>query len=133
MEQAWHLENETSVKVSFQVKDDICFIAFSGKFVKDQSLSMQPEIEKFVSEQTSLIGGIINLAGVSSIDSTGIGILVSLFHVFNKRGLKFTLCCLTHKVQRIVDLIDLGSVIQIRRSEAAAILFVKDDEKMPLI
>lgn len=55
---------------------------------------------------------LINLAGVSTIDSSGVGELVSAYTTVTNRGGKLLLCCLSSKVVDILQITQLITVFE---------------------
>ena len=64
---------------------------------------------------------LVNLEDVSTIDSSGIGELVSAFTTVTNRGGQLKLCCLPSKVADILQITQLVQVFDIRESEAEAV------------
>lgn len=64
---------------------------------------------------------LLNLEGVSTIDSSGIGELVSAFTTVANRGGKLKLCSLPPKVTDILQITQLITVFEIFEDEGAGV------------
>lgn len=64
---------------------------------------------------------LLNLANVSTLDSSGIGEMVSAFTTVTNRGGKLKLCCLPSKVSDILQITQLISVFEVYETEAEAL------------
>lgn len=64
---------------------------------------------------------LVNLAGVTTIDSSGIGELVSAFTTVTNRGGKLKLCSLPSKVSDILQITQLISVFEVLETEREGI------------
>lgn len=56
---------------------------------------------------------VIDLSGVSFIDSTGLGMLVCLFKTVKSNNGKFTIIGLSNRLRRLFDITGLADIIQI--------------------
>lgn len=65
---------------------------------------------------------VINLSGVSFMDSTGLGMLVGLFKTVKSHNGKFTILGLSHRLRRLFDITGLAEIIRISS-------FAKDGEQ----
>ena len=64
---------------------------------------------------------VVNLSGVSTIDSSGIGELVSAFTTVKNRGGQLKLCSLPPKVTDILQITQLISVFEVHDNEQEAV------------
>jgi anti-sigma B factor antagonist len=64
---------------------------------------------------------LFNLSGVTTIDSSGIGELVSAYTTVTNRGGKLKLACLPPKVTDILQITQLISVFEVFDTEAEAL------------
>ncbi len=64
---------------------------------------------------------LVNLGGVSTIDSSGIGELVSAYTTVSNRGGRLKLCNLPPKVTDILQITQLISVFEVYENEVKAI------------
>ena len=64
---------------------------------------------------------LLNLANVSTLDSSGIGEMVSAFTTVTNRGGQLKLCCLPSKVSDILQITQLISVFEVYETEAEAL------------
>lgn len=64
---------------------------------------------------------IVNLGGVSYIDSSGVATLVEGLHKANKKGRKFSLCALSSPARKVIELARLERVFTIHETEELAL------------
>lgn len=64
---------------------------------------------------------LVNLAGVTTIDSSGVGELVSAYTTVSNRGGKLKLCNLPAKVNDILQITQLITVFEVFESESEAL------------
>jgi len=64
---------------------------------------------------------LLNLAGISYVDSSGIGELVSSYTAINKEGGQLKLLNLTQKIQDLLTITKLLTVFDVYDSEADAL------------
>ena len=69
---------------------------------------------------------LVNLSGVTTIDSSGIGELVSAYTTVTNRGGKLKLCSLPSKVTDILQITQLISVFEVHDSEEEAVASFSD-------
>ena len=59
---------------------------------------------------------VLNLDGISYIDSTGFGMLLSVLRHYKSNGAALMLCCLSPEVQELIKLLQLQNIFDIRGS-----------------
>ena len=72
-------------------------------------------------EQQDLKGILINFGQVNFIDSSGIGLIVSIFKTLQQRGAKFGLTDLSKKNEEIFNITRLNKILDIYASESEAL------------
>jgi len=99
---------------------DVTVLDMSGKItIGEGSVSLRAAIRRLLEEGKKRI--LLNLAGVSYIDSSGIGELVSSFTAINKEGGQLKLLNLTQKLQDLLTITKLLTVFDVYESEAEAL------------
>jgi anti-sigma B factor antagonist len=89
-------------------------------------LKLGPDEEGFRSQVQQLVNGgslhiAINLAGVSDLDSSGIGSLVRTFTLLKKAGGKCTYFSASKRVVMLLKMVRLDTVLDIAEDEATAL------------
>ncbi|MBF0286470.1 MAG: STAS domain-containing protein [SAR324 cluster bacterium] len=113
------------MELSHHITNNICLISITGDITKDESPSIQEDLLHLV-EQKNYRGNIINLENVSSIDSSGIGVIVSIFRACQTKDTRLCLCQLNKKVTNVFELIELDKIIPMYPTEEKALASFKE-------
>ena len=99
---------------------DVTVLDMSGKItIGEGSVSLRAAIRRLLEEGKKRI--LLNLAGVSYVDSSGIGELVSSYTAINKEGGQLKLLNLTQKIQDLLTITKLLTVFDVYDNEAEAL------------
>ena len=99
---------------------DVTVLDMSGKItIGEGSVALRTAIRRLLEEGKKRI--LLNLAGVSYIDSSGIGELVSSYTAINKENGQLKLLNLTQKLQDLLTITKLLTVFDVYESEADAL------------
>ena len=99
---------------------DVTVLDMSGKItIGEGSVALRTAIRRLLEEGKKRI--LLNLAGVSYIDSSGIGELVSSYTAINKEGGQLKLLNLTQKLQDLLTITKLLTVFDVYDNEAEAL------------
>jgi anti-sigma B factor antagonist len=99
---------------------DVTVLDMSGKItIGEGSVALRTAIRRLLEEGKKRI--LLNLAGVSYIDSSGIGELVSSFTAINNQGGQLKLLNLTQKLQDLLTITKLLTVFDVYEKEAEAL------------
>ena len=99
---------------------DVTVLDMSGKItIGEGSVALRTAVRRLLEEGKKRI--LLNLAGVSYIDSSGIGELVSSFTAINKENGQLKLLNLTQKLQDLLAITKLLTVFDVYESEAEAL------------
>jgi anti-sigma B factor antagonist len=99
---------------------DVTILDMSGKItIGEGSVALRTAIRRLLEEGKKRI--LLNLAGVSYIDSSGIGELVSSFTAINKEGGNLKLLNLTQKIKDLLTITKLLTVFDVYDTEAQAL------------
>ncbi|MCP9492913.1 MAG: STAS domain-containing protein [Pyrinomonadaceae bacterium MAG19_C2-C3] len=100
--------------------DSVTVLDMQGRItIGEGSVALRNAIRKLLEEGKKNI--LLNLAGVSYVDSSGIGELVSSFTSVNKEGGKLKLLKLTQKIQDLLAITKLLTVFDTFEEEQEAI------------
>ncbi|HET7112766.1 MAG TPA: STAS domain-containing protein, partial [Pyrinomonadaceae bacterium] len=98
---------------------DVTVLDMSGKItIGEGSVALRTAIRRLLEEGKKRI--LLNLSGVSYVDSSGIGELVSSYTAINKEGGQLKLLNLTQKIQDLLAITKLLTVFDTYDSEAEA-------------
>jgi anti-sigma B factor antagonist len=102
---------EGVLNIKKKADGDVMVLQLSGKIMGG------PDHEKFHSEIKTLIKEgyvdiLLNMAKVSWINSTGLGVLVSAFHTLKKNGGRLKICEVSDRIDNILNVTQLKLVFQ---------------------
>lgn len=99
---------------------DVTILDLDGKItIGEGSVSVRTAVRRLLEEGKKKI--LLNLAGVSYVDSSGIGELVSSYTTINREGGQLKLLNLTQKIQDLLAITKLLTVFDTFDDEAAAL------------
>jgi anti-sigma B factor antagonist len=99
---------------------DVTVLDMSGKItIGEGSVALRTAIRRLLEEGKKRI--LLNLAGVSYIDSSGIGELVSSYTAISNAGGQLKLLNLTQKLRDLLTITKLLTVFDVYESEAEAL------------
>ncbi len=99
---------------------DVTIIDMEGKItIGEGSVAVRSAIRRLLEEGKKKI--LLNLAGVSYVDSSGIGELVSSFTTINREGGQLKLLNLTQKIQDLLAITKLLTVFDVYEDEPTAL------------
>ena len=99
---------------------DVTVLDMSGKItIGEGSVALRTAIRRLLEEGKKRI--LLNLSGVSYVDSSGIGELVSSYTAINKEGGQLKLLNLTQKIQDLLAITKLLTVFDVYENEAEAL------------
>lgn len=99
---------------------DVTVLALSGRLMGGPDSNVfQDTVKKLIDEKRTKI--LVNLAGVSWINSTGLGILISAFTSVKNSGGQLKLVGVTERIQSILMITKLSTVFETFHDEATAL------------
>ena len=108
------------MEIENQKKDKIVIVSISGNIVLEETARLKDEIELFI-EESSVEGIIIDCKNVKFIDSSGLGLIVSIFKTLKKMNKNFALTALSEQAMEIFVLTKLNKILTIAESTETAI------------
>ncbi len=107
------------LRLSTRIVDGIAVLDCGGRIVfGDESSLLRDTAKKMINENKRIV---LNLSGVSYIDSGGLGTLVSLFTTAQKAGGSIKLANLTERVGDLLQVTKLLTVFEVYDSEEKAL------------
>ena len=107
------------LRLSTRIVDGIAALDCAGRIVfGDESSLLRDTAKKMINENKRIV---LNLSGVSYIDSGGLGTLVSLFTTAQKAGGSIKLANLTERVGDLLQVTKLLTVFEVYDSEEKAL------------
>src|SRR5947208_12795194 len=109
-----------NLKLTTRDQDGVTVLSCNGRVVfGDESSALRDMVKGLIAESKSNI--VINLGGVSYIDSGGLGTLVSLYTSARNAGGDIKLANLTQRVGDLLQITKLLTVFEVHEGEANAI------------
>lgn len=108
------------MKIEDRIDSNFAILAIDGNIVLEETAKLKESVEEFV-EDANLKGIILNCENVNFIDSSGLGLIVSLYKTLLKRERKFALSCLNDRTREIFILTKLDKILTLSETDEAAI------------
>jgi len=108
------------LNIQTKQEDGASVVSIKGKVNFEVTGQLREVIkETIAAEQPKLL--VINLEGVSFIDSSGLGLLVAARSSVDKNSGRLHLCCLTAQVKKVFDQTNLTNYFSIFATEQDAL------------
>ena len=108
-----------SLKMNVREVDGVTVLMCSGRIVfGEEGSELRDKVKSLLAETKKLV---LNLGGVSYIDSGGLGILVSLYTSARAAGADIKLANLTQRVGDLLQITKLLTVFDVHEGEQKAI------------
>ncbi|MCP4749320.1 MAG: STAS domain-containing protein [Proteobacteria bacterium] len=108
------------MKIEDRKLDDFVVLSVDGNIVLEDTVKLKEAVERHI-EDSDLMGIIINCDDVKFIDSSGLGLLVSIYKTLIKRDKKFALTSLNNKTMEIFVLTKLDKILTIAETDQDAL------------
>ncbi|MBU2510264.1 STAS domain-containing protein [bacterium] len=99
-------------------------LAITGNIVLEDTTKLKEHVEQYI-EDSSLEGIIINCENVKFIDSSGLGLIVSIYKTLKKMDKKFALTALSGRTLEIFTLTKLDNILTITKDNDTALEIFK--------
>ena len=109
---------------SHRIQDGICLVSIEGNIALDGVNEAKTYLKPHL-ESSAVKGLVINFEKVNFIDSSGIGLIVSIFKAMQQKGGKFALTNLSKKNEEIFSITRLNKILDIFPSESEALSALK--------
>ena len=112
-------EAPVQLKLSTRTVDGILIVDCAGRIVfGEESAHLRDMVNKLISEKNQLV---LNLSGVTYIDSGGLGTLVALYTTARNTGGSIKLATLTHRVGDLLQVTKLVTIFDVYDNEQKAV------------
>lgn len=108
------------MKIEDRVDNNFAILAIDGNIVLEETAKLKESVEVFV-ENANLTGIIMNCENVNFIDSSGLGLIVSIYKTLLKRERKFALTALNDRTKEIFILTKLDKILTLSDSDEEAL------------
>ncbi len=109
-----------ALKMTSREVDGVTVVALDGRIVLgEESNALREKIKSMVAEAKKKI--VLNMDGVTFIDSAGLGTLVAAHHSAKAQGASLRLCHLGTKFQEVLQITKLMTIFDVYNTEAEAV------------
>jgi anti-sigma B factor antagonist len=113
-------ESTVALKMTSREVDGVTVVALEGRIVLgEESNALREKIKSMVAEGKKKI--VLNMDGVTFIDSAGLGTLVAAHHSAKGQGASLRLCHLGTKFQEVLQITKLMTIFDVYNTEAEAV------------
>ena len=107
------------------VEQDVTIVEVTGRMIGGEETSLLRERIKWLLNSTT---NILNLSGITFIDSAGLGVLVSMWSSSKSVGRVLKLASVHGKVKQVLEVTRLSSIFEIYETTGEAIKHVQQDK-----
>jgi anti-sigma B factor antagonist len=108
------------MKIEDRNENNFVIISIDGNIILEDTAKLKDTVEVFI-EDENLAGVIMNCENVQFVDSSGLGLIVSIYKTLLKRGRKFALSNLNERTKEIFILTKLDKIMTIADTDDDAI------------
>ena len=109
-----------ALKMTSREVDGVTVVALDGRIVLgEESNALREKIKSMVAEGKKKI--VLNMDGITFIDSAGLGTLVAAHHSAKAQGASLRLCHLGTKFQEVLQITKLMTIFDVYNTEAEAV------------
>ncbi|PYX38188.1 MAG: anti-sigma factor antagonist [Acidobacteria bacterium] len=107
------------LRISTRTIDGVLIVDCNGRIVfGEESANLRDTVKKLINENKDIV---LNLSGVSYIDSGGLGTLVALYTSAQTNGGKIKLASLTPRVGDLLQVTKLVTIFEVYDNEEQAV------------
>ncbi|PYX60194.1 MAG: anti-sigma factor antagonist [Acidobacteria bacterium] len=107
------------LRISTRTIDGVLIVDCNGRIVfGEESANLRDTVKKLINENKNIV---LNLSGVSYIDSGGLGTLVALYTSAQTNGGKIKLASLTPRVGDLLQVTKLVTIFEVYDNEEQAV------------
>jgi len=117
------------MKLSRESKEDVLVIKIKGKFIIGTEDALRNEVQEALAAGWRKV--VLDLKGITTIDSSGLAELVSIYTTVTNRGGRLSLSCPSQKVVDIMTITQLISVFDVFDSSDEAVDYLRSAEIRP--
>ena len=108
------------MEINSKVIDGVRIVYVSGNIILEETNKARAYLKQII-ENPTLKGLIINCKKVEYIDSSGLGLIVSIYKTLKKRNKQFALSAMSNKAMEIFVLTRLNEILIIADSDESAL------------
>lgn len=114
------------LRSQFTVVDDVLIVRLDGEIDHHEAKNLRVDWQ-FVFQDSECRHVVVNMNGVSFMDSSGIGVILGRFKEVEQVGGTLVVCCLHEHVRQIFNMSGLYKIIHVAGSEEDAFTYLGVD------
>jgi stage II sporulation protein AA (anti-sigma F factor antagonist) len=108
------------MNVELELKRRTLIVRLSGELDHHSADSLRKQVEQELDKELAH-SVLLSLAGLTFMDSSGLGVILGRYRRLNQAGGKMAACCLKPQVQRIFEMSGLTRIMNIYKTEEQAL------------
>lgn len=113
------------MNLNIKKNHDTIIIYLHGRLESYHVDEVEKEIKRLIDAEASN-NLILNLQDIDYVSSSGIGLFVTIMNILKQRGNKFGICALNSPVKRIMEIVEINTLLQIFKDETEAVEFFQE-------
>lgn len=109
------------MKIEVERRGETLIVRCQGELDLHTAIQFREEVEAYLQRYKTICNLILNLDGVSFVDSSGLGVILGRYKEIRQRGGQMILVHLQPQVHRVFELSGLFKIMTLRRSEEEAL------------
>jgi len=108
------------MKLHHRIEQNICILAIEGDLSSKNMNEIEPYLAPFLQE-TKSVGIIINFENIPFVDSSGVGLILSVYKTLQAQESRLVLCQLNEENKKIFEMTRLDNILPIYATEQKAV------------
>jgi stage II sporulation protein AA (anti-sigma F factor antagonist) len=109
-----------SLSVNLEVKDQVLCIRLEGELDHHTAEELRTEVDEKI-KKNSIKHIILNLKGLSFMDSSGLGVILGRYKLIKNSGGEMVVCAISPSVKRLFEMSGLFKIIRLEETEENAL------------
>lgn len=110
------------LKLSHRLENSVCVVALDGQLKMAGVAALESYLRPFLDDR-KIQGILLNFDKVDLIDSSGIGLMISIRKTLQSRQAELALCGLSDRLERMLSIVGITSIFSIFPNELEALQF----------
>ena len=108
--------------IEHRIEKGVCIVTINGDITREEVDEVEDYVKPFLKDE-AIQGLALNLAQVNILDSTGIGLVVTMLKSLRQREAKLALYHINEKNLAIFKMIQLDKILKLYQTEAEALAY----------
>jgi len=115
------------MELDYKKHENVLVVYLHGRFDIVFTQIIEKEIFKLISDDTAS-HLIFNLKGVEYVSSATLRLFISITRLFKERRKRFVICNINGSVKKILDIVELRSILHVLKTEEDALEFILNED-----